>query len=229
MPINAPPYYYILAERYKEAKDIEEKEKILIEMIKVLPKHKGSDRELASLKRRLSLLRKEKTSPKVKYKPPSIKKIWPRVCLLGYGPDEISGFNLTKLGRVYHGVLSINKMHIQVIYMNDINKDKEIFDQSDIVIAKQRIDTEKTLFVMDKPDIEMALKNSGVIAVFTADSDDAIPMKDGDTVIDLAKKLHINLTKGAYAIVYGKDIKFQGQRVSVNYKIKDGDRVIIKV
>ncbi len=229
MPINAPPYYYILAERYREARDIQEKEKILIEMIKVLPKHKGSERELASLKRRLSLLRKSKIDHKKLSKRPTIKKLWPRICLIGYDYNDISNFKLVKIEDIYHGIIEVKNIHVQIVSINDVNKDKEIFDQSDIIISKQNLDTNKNYIIMEKPDIPLALEKYGIISVFTQDSNDGIAMKEGDTIMDLAKKLHMNLSKGAYAIIYGKGIKFQGQRVGVNYKLKDGDRVFIKL
>ena len=52
MPLNAPSEYYELEERYSKEKNVEEKERILKRMLIVLPKHKGTDREFLSEKRR---------------------------------------------------------------------------------------------------------------------------------------------------------------------------------
>ncbi|MCL5101139.1 MAG: hypothetical protein M1348_00820, partial [Candidatus Parvarchaeota archaeon] len=116
MPINAPQRYYDLELQYSKEKNLEEKQKILKEMMRVLPKHKGSDKEFASLKRRMSLLKKAiSRSPQV-HRTISIRKRWPRVCLIGYEPSEIlKRFNLTKVSLVYYGMILVNNVKIQLI------------------------------------------------------------------------------------------------------------------
>lgn len=64
MPVNAPPEYYKAEEKFKNAKAKEEKIAALEEMIRLMPKHHGSEAALAQLKSRLSKLKKEEMSKK---------------------------------------------------------------------------------------------------------------------------------------------------------------------
>lgn len=59
MPANLPPQYVSAEGRLKSAKDPGEKIAILEEMWALLPKHKGTDKIQADIKRRLSKLRDE--------------------------------------------------------------------------------------------------------------------------------------------------------------------------
>ena len=53
MPINAGYEYFNAEKRYLDAQTLDEKITALEEMIKVAPKHKGSENLLAELKTRL--------------------------------------------------------------------------------------------------------------------------------------------------------------------------------
>ncbi|BAF58650.1 MAG: TGS domain-containing protein [Pelotomaculum sp.] len=59
MPANLTPQYYEAEEAYKKAVTIEEKIAALEEMLAVIPKHKGTEKMQADIKRRLSRLREE--------------------------------------------------------------------------------------------------------------------------------------------------------------------------
>jgi ribosome-interacting GTPase 1 len=54
MPANLPPTYIEAEKRYREAKTQEEKIAALEEMLAIIPKHKGTDKLQADLKRRIS-------------------------------------------------------------------------------------------------------------------------------------------------------------------------------
>jgi uncharacterized protein len=83
MPVNAPMEYYRAEEKFKSAKGREEKIAALEEMIRLLPKHHGSENAHAQLKSRLSKLRKE--GEKKGAKKSGIKKEGEaQVCLLGF-------------------------------------------------------------------------------------------------------------------------------------------------
>jgi len=84
MPINAGPEYYVAEKRYLEAKTRKEKIQTLEEMIKKLPKHKGTSNVLAQLKKRLAKLKSQK-SVKSSVKPSfMIRKLGAgQVCILG--------------------------------------------------------------------------------------------------------------------------------------------------
>lgn len=59
MPANLTPQYYAAEEAFKNAVTLEEKIAALEEMLAVIPKHKGTEKLQADLKRRLSKLRQE--------------------------------------------------------------------------------------------------------------------------------------------------------------------------
>jgi hypothetical protein len=59
MPANLTPQYYAAEEAFKQASTVEEKIAALQEMLAVIPKHKGTEKIQADLKRRLSRLRQE--------------------------------------------------------------------------------------------------------------------------------------------------------------------------
>jgi ribosome-interacting GTPase 1 len=54
MPANLPPQYFEAEQRYREARTPEEKIEALEEMMAIMPKHKGTDKLRAELRRRLS-------------------------------------------------------------------------------------------------------------------------------------------------------------------------------
>ncbi|MDD4169897.1 MAG: 50S ribosome-binding GTPase [Desulfotomaculaceae bacterium] len=59
MPANLTPQYYKAEEIFKKAASAEEKISALEEMLAVIPKHKGTEKMRADLKKRLSKLREE--------------------------------------------------------------------------------------------------------------------------------------------------------------------------
>jgi len=59
MPANLPPDYKAAEQRFREAKTVEDKIAALQEMMAIIPKHKGTDKLRADLRKRLSRLRAE--------------------------------------------------------------------------------------------------------------------------------------------------------------------------
>jgi len=59
MPVNAPREYYVAEERFQKSKSKEEKIAALEEMIRLMPRHHGSENALAQLKGRLAKMKKE--------------------------------------------------------------------------------------------------------------------------------------------------------------------------
>jgi len=57
MPTNLPPEYFEAEKRYRAAQSITEKAACLEELISTIPKHKGTDKLRADLRRRLSKLK----------------------------------------------------------------------------------------------------------------------------------------------------------------------------
>jgi hypothetical protein len=56
-PANLPPRYFEAEKRYREARSVSEKLRGLEEMLAVMPKHKGTDKLRADLRRRISQLK----------------------------------------------------------------------------------------------------------------------------------------------------------------------------
>jgi ribosome-interacting GTPase 1 len=59
MPANLPPPYHDAEDRYRSATTVEEKLAALEEMLRIMPKHKGTDKLQADLKSRMAKLRKQ--------------------------------------------------------------------------------------------------------------------------------------------------------------------------
>jgi ribosome-interacting GTPase 1 len=59
MPANLPPEYFEAERKFKQAATLQEKVVALEELISTVPKHKGTDKIRADLRRRLSKLREE--------------------------------------------------------------------------------------------------------------------------------------------------------------------------
>ncbi len=59
MPVNAPREYFLAEERFQNAKTKEEKIAALEEMLRLMPRHHGSENALAQLKARLAKMKKE--------------------------------------------------------------------------------------------------------------------------------------------------------------------------
>jgi len=64
MPANLPPEYFEAEKKFKEATTLQEKIAALEELISTVPKHKGTDKLRADMRRRLSKLREEATRKK---------------------------------------------------------------------------------------------------------------------------------------------------------------------
>lgn len=58
MPTNLPPDYFKIEEAFRRATSTEEKIRLLQQMMSVVPKHKGTDRLRADLRKKLSALRR---------------------------------------------------------------------------------------------------------------------------------------------------------------------------
>lgn len=59
MPANLPAQYFEAERRYRLAREVEERIRILQEMLAIMPKHKGTEKLQAELKTKISKLRKE--------------------------------------------------------------------------------------------------------------------------------------------------------------------------
>ncbi len=84
MPVNAPAEYFKAEEKFKTAKTRDEKIVALEEMVRLMPRHHGSENALAQLKSRLSKLRKEVPAKKGSKRIGIAKEGEAQVCLMGF-------------------------------------------------------------------------------------------------------------------------------------------------
>jgi hypothetical protein len=84
MPVNAGPEYFLAEKKYLQARKIDEKIAALEEMIRTIPKHKGTEKQLALFRKRLAKLKSQK-SVKASAKPRFIirKSGSAQVCIIG--------------------------------------------------------------------------------------------------------------------------------------------------
>jgi ribosome-interacting GTPase 1 len=59
MPANLPPDYFAAEKRYRQTTDIQEKIRILREMLAIMPKHKGTEHLQGDLKRKIAKLQSQ--------------------------------------------------------------------------------------------------------------------------------------------------------------------------
>jgi hypothetical protein len=64
MPANLTPQYFAAEEKFKAARNAQEKLKALRGMLSAIPKHKGTEKLQADIKRRISLVQEEERSQK---------------------------------------------------------------------------------------------------------------------------------------------------------------------
>lgn len=86
MPANLTPQYMEAEEKYKKARDPEEKLLALQEMLRKLPKHKGTEKIQADIKRKISEQKKSLAAAKGKKKKPSYyvdSHGYPQVVVIG--------------------------------------------------------------------------------------------------------------------------------------------------
>ncbi|MBI3190961.1 TGS domain-containing protein [archaeon] len=84
MPVNAPSEYFRAEEKFHSARTKEEKIVALEEMIRLLPRHHGSENMIAQLKSRLAKLKKEKEGKKGGKSLSITKEGESQVCIIGF-------------------------------------------------------------------------------------------------------------------------------------------------
>jgi len=102
VPANLTPQYYEAEERFRRAQNTEEKVQALEEMLSVIPKHKGTEKLQADIKKRLSKVREEgkkKKSSSKGYDPFGVEKQGAgQIVLAGY-PNSGKSSLVTSLTR----------------------------------------------------------------------------------------------------------------------------------
>lgn len=148
MPINLPPEAVAAEERYRSAQSISEKNRTLEEFISLIPKHKGTDKLRANLRKQLSKLKessqqkkggcrqtsafhidKEGSGQAVVIGPPNTGKSALVKALTNANPEiSISPFSTWK---PTPGMMLVNKVQIQLVDTPPLNwnyMDPELMD-----------------------------------------------------------------------------------------------------
>lgn len=150
----------------------------------------------------------------------AIVKIWGEITL-----DDIEAQILEN--RVYRpAIFLINK--IDLVDVMKLKKDmKEIEESFPVIYVSAK--TGEGLSDIGKRIFERL----EIIRIYTKQPNGDVAerpliLKRGATVKDVAESVHSKLIKGfRYAKVYGKSVKYQGERVGLEHKLEDGDIVEI--
>ena len=207
MPANLPPTYHEAERRYREAKTQQEKIDALEEMLAIIPKHKGTDKLQAHLKRRPAMHRDESQKKKGAEAPPEVRR------------------------PLFHKkmILLANKM--------ESRREEEDFEalieltSPEIPALGISVSREKNL----REFLEAVFRVFGVIRVYSKnpgrepDLDEPFVVPVNSTLGDLASKIHRDfLTRLKYARVWGAAVH-DGQMVQRDYVHNDGNIVEIHV
>jgi len=141
MPTNLPPEYFRAEQAFREAESTSAKITALEEMMSTIPKHKGTDKLRAELRRKISKLREEQQKKKGAGKHESEYHIEKegagRVVLIGFentGKSSIVAaltHATPKISEPTPGMLEIEDIQIQLIDTPPLSKDHsqpELFD-----------------------------------------------------------------------------------------------------
>ncbi len=157
MPANLPPDYYAAEDRFRAAATPKEKISCLEEMLTIMPKHKGTDKLRADLRKRISKLKNEAQSKKALGKRDLAFKIEQEgaaqimlvgpantgksslVAALTNAKPEIADFPCTTW-KPTPGMMTINEIQIQLVDTPPLDADyvePELFDlirRTDLVL-----------------------------------------------------------------------------------------------
>lgn len=157
MPINATQEYFLAEEKYIKAKTKEEKILALEEMIRELPKHKGTETLLAQLKKRLAKLKSQEG--KKKSRSCGIEKVGDaQICIVGktnIGKSsllkELSGKDVKISEKRYEtiepevGIFDYDGAKLQLIEIPSTFETKFLYllDTTDLILALYQNEEDK--------------------------------------------------------------------------------------
>lgn len=180
MPANLTPQYHIAEENFKKAVTIEEKIAALEEMLAVIPKHKGTEKLQADIKKKLSKFREEgarKSSAK-RFDPFSIER-------QGAGQVVIFGFPNTGKSSLLNALTRANTKVADYPFTTTLPV-CGMMPYEDIYI--QMVELPPIAAEMSPPGISGALINSDIIMVVFDLSSDQCLDQVGESLDFLKKK-----------------------------------------
>lgn len=289
MPINAGPEYSVAERKFQAARTKEQKIAALEEMIRTLPKHKGTDHMLAQLRKRLARLREEaeaagKSGARTGF---SLRKEGAaQVCIIGPTQsgkstllnaltnarvpvsDHAFTTKVPNVGMMFYGDVPIQIVEIpstfEALYMSiartcdliivlfDSTRDVTKQEAEIKGMLESKAITVPAIFVRNKRFVERskyinisakdgfgveALKGLiwsrlNLIRVYTKSPMGRkqlppVSMRPGSTVKDLSRQIHKDFLKGFRFARIFNDTKFSGQKVGLDYRLRDMDVVEI--
>jgi ribosome-interacting GTPase 1 len=180
MPANLTPQYHAAEENFKKAATIEEKITALEEMLAVIPKHKGTEKLQADLKRRLSKLREEgiKKGAAKRYDPFNIEK-------QGAGQVVLFGFPNTGKSSLLNALTRANTKVADYPFTTTLPV-SGMMPYEDILI--QMVDLPPITSDMSPPGISGALISADIILVLLDLSSDECLDQVNESINFLYKK-----------------------------------------
>ncbi len=186
MPANLPPQYHTAYQKYRIAKTIEEKISALKEMWAVMPKHKGTDKLQAEIKRKIAQLKEELEIQKRKRKgtgfalperegagqvifvgPPNSGKSSLLSCLTNAKPQIADYPFTTQIPGV--GMMPYEDIQIQIIDLPPFTGDEVIWWQREIVrmgdIVLFLLDLSKDSILEDFESIKNYLEGKNIFLI----------------------------------------------------------------
>lgn len=226
MPANLTPQYHAAEEIFKKASTTEEKIAALEEMLAVIPKHKGTEKLQADIKKRLAKLREESM------RKGAAKRVDPfHIERQEAGQVVLFGFPNTGKSSLLNALTRASAKVAEYPFTTTLPV-SGMMPFEDILI--QMVDLPPINAEMSPPGISGALIGADIIlVVFDAgkDPDMKAPfvIRQGSTVLELAQKIHKDLaSKLKFARVWGS-ARFEGQSVPKDYVLQDRDIVEINV
>ena len=249
VPANLTPEFHKKYMEYKSAKTTTQKIRLLRELIALAPKHKGTEKLLAQLKRTLSKLEKREEAErraKKRGRKRGIKKVAPLIVIVGPPNSGKTALfrELTGKGEPKPWPYSTQEPETAIGYYNDAKLqfiDCPSFDFSyannaDVILLTKPDETliekfsgKKIVIASGKSKEEILReiwKKLDLIRVYTEHGDEPLLLKKGATVEDAAKEIHKQLVEGfewARVRRAGKIMK-----VGLDFELEDGDVIWIK-
>lgn len=249
MPINAGPEFAKKYSEFDEAKTTVQKIRVLRELIAVAPKHKGAERLLMNLKKKLASLEDKAETEKRVGKggtQKGIRKVAPLIVIVGPpGSGKTTLFKaLTGVGNPKPWPFSTKEAVTAMAYFGDAklqvidcpsfdfayanNADVIIFTGRDPVAEKKFKNRPKVFLEGRRPQeiLYLAWKQMDLIRVYTEGENEPLLLRKGATIRNAAEGVHKTMVEGfEWAKVLRGEKPF---RVGLDFVLQDMDKVWIK-
>jgi len=238
VPANLPREYYVKEAELKNAKTIEEKIKILEELISIAPKHKGTENLIANLRKRIAKLKSEAEKKKSKIiKKSDFKKVGDFLVTIISENNFFSlsilnqltnsKFDLKDFDKVLFGIMKYRNAEIQINIIPSYAREKfdYVLKSSDIILSEEKIkelDIEKLK--------ELIWNELNLIEVFVRDYVTkklkfSIALRKNSKISDLIEKIRLKEEKILSIKVERNGFKLN---VNKNFILEENDIVEIK-